>query len=85
MKFYKDVEYSEHLNKVYSNKLTCIYFNVFKSVFFFKNAKYHNDKNAAYISMYGTKGFYLNDKLYGNQDRFAKESWHRFVKMQAFL
>ena len=68
-----------------NNKLTAIYHN-YDYIAFFKNAKIHNDKNAAYI--YGHKQFRLNEKYYGNQNNFNKKSWRKFIrglKLQAFL
>lgn len=56
---------------------------------FFKNGKTHNIKNFAYL--YGIyKTFCINGKTYnaedyGNPDKFTKQSWRRFAKLQAFL
>ena len=84
MKFYKeDKRYYNYWSKTMRNKLTAIYFST--SVWFFKNGLYHNSKNAAYIRHDGYKEFCLNNIYYGNQDKFTKQSWHRFVKLQAFL
>jgi hypothetical protein len=80
MKFYK----SKNLYKIRKLSLTAIYDN-FYYVQFFKNGKNDNAKNAAYIDDSGYKEFYLNGKLYGDEDDFTKESWRRFVKLQAFL
>jgi hypothetical protein len=42
-------------------------------------------KNAAYINYNGYQQFHLNGKLYGDSYTFDKESWRKFVKLQAFL
>jgi hypothetical protein len=44
-----------------------------------------NNKNAAIIYCSSYKEFSLNDKKYGNENTFTKQSWRRFVKLQAFL
>ena len=71
-------------NKIKDNKLTTIYYNGF-AVRFYKNGICHNNKNAALIRFKGHKEFVLNNKLYGYHDSFTKESWRKFVKLQAFL
>lgn len=53
--------------------------------FFFKDGMYHNNKNAAIIYYSGYKEFYLNNKHYGNQNKFTKHLWRKFSKLQAFL
>lgn len=90
MKFYKDIIKFDYWNKIRINKLTAILnskntLNYTKCVYFFKNGKAHNAKNAAYTDENGFEDFYLNDKHYGNQKKFTKKSWHRFVKLKAFL
>jgi hypothetical protein len=86
MKFYRDKFNIFYLHKIINNNLTAILFYDFtKSTQFFKNGKKHNSKKAAYISTYGTKQFYLNDKYYGHQDNFIKKTWRKFVKLQTFL
>jgi hypothetical protein len=90
MKFYtenkSDINYRD---KIRVNKLTAVYFYKYSNenyyVQFFKNGEYHNIKNSAYIRFDGYKDFSLNGKFYGYQTNFTKESWRRFVKLQAFL
>jgi hypothetical protein len=85
MKFYRDMNnYDDYWNKIFNNNLTAIYYNSF-AIKFFKNGKENNTKNASYIAKSGYKQFYLNDKCYGDDEDFTKESWRRFVKLQAFL
>ncbi len=81
MKFYKDIDY----NFISNNSLTAIYSCPYY-ITFFKNGLKHNDKNAAHINFH-YKNFYLNDKIYydDEENKFNKESWRRFVKLQAFL
>ena len=69
---------------ILNNKITAIQ-NNFNATRFFKNGKIHNAKNAAYINDLGCKQFVLNDKYYGGENKFTKESWRRFVKLQVFL
>jgi hypothetical protein len=84
MKFYIDKFNSYYWGKIYYGKLISIYQSTFKNILFYKYGIRHNIKNAAYINnVY--KEFVLNDKYYGNQYTFTKESWRRFVKLQAFL
>ncbi len=85
MKFYKDKKIYDcyFWNKITDNYLTCIYYDV-DSIIFYKNGFFHNNKNAAYIRFDGYKGFYLNNKCYGNENDFTKKSWRRFVKLQIF-
>jgi hypothetical protein len=90
MKFYNDKENFDLWHKIKFDNLTAILNTIntmnynTKCVYFFKNGKWSNNKNAAYIDgIY--KQFRLNDNLYGNQKRFTKESWRRFIKMQVFL
>ena len=64
------------------DKLCAIVTNTsFDLVSFFKNGTYHNAKNAAYISHY-YQSFYLNGTTCGKSNKFTKESWRRFVKLQ---
>jgi hypothetical protein len=86
MKFYKYINYNKYINANYveTKKITCIYINDYVVVFF-KNGLYHSNKNAAHINNHGHKEFYLNNQFYGDQNNFTKESWRRFVKLQAFL
>ena len=82
MKFYRYKHRSYSLNKITNNKLTAIYCN--DSVWFLKNGKENNYKNAAYIyDKY--KEFILNGVSCGCQNDFTKKTWRRFVKMQKFL
>ena len=85
MKFYKDKingHYS-YWHKIYNRKLTAIHSD--ESVRFIKNGRYSNSKNAAFIKYNGVKDFCLNNKDYSTNNDFTKESWRRFVKLQAFL
>ncbi len=52
---------------------------------FYKNGMFHNAKNASNIILNRQKSFWLNNKYYGNENTFTKQSWRRFVKLQAFL
>jgi hypothetical protein len=90
MKFYiaKNNKYStsfanRNILLIIFNKLTCVYSNQY-DVEFYYNGKIHNNKNAAFISN-KYKEFRLNGKYYGNTNDFTKQSWRRFVKLQAFL
>ncbi len=77
--------------EIQRNKLTAIYINIKEKnniyeVVFFENGKFHNNKNIAIINIYyGYKQFYLNGKLYGNEDDFTKKTWRKFIKLKAFL
>jgi hypothetical protein len=90
MKFYREKQDCYYWTKIRVNKLTAIlnskntetYANC---VYFFKNGRYHNAKNADYTDDNGFKDFCLNGKHYGNENLFTKETWRRFVKLQAFL
>jgi len=85
MKFYRNKENDfSYWILIRANKLTAIYHN-YDYIAFFKNSKLHNDKNAAYIYGNKYKQFCLNDKDYGTNNDFTKESWRRFSKLQAFL
>ena len=85
MKFYKEIIYrTNYLDLIIKNKLNSIYYHIF-SVRFFKNGRIHNYKNAAVNWDDRYAEFYLNNKLYGNQNNFNKKSWRRFVKLQVFL
>jgi hypothetical protein len=82
MKFYKDKYSYGYCDKIINNNLTIMYSNIY--IYFYKNGKNHNTKNAAFISN-KYKEFRLNGKYYGNTNDFTKQSWRRFVKLQAFL
>ncbi len=85
MKFYNDnKEYISYWDKIRENKLTAIYFSS-TIVWFFKNGNFHNTKNAAFVRDDGYKSFHLNSTFYGNDYKFNKKSWRRFVKMNVFL
>ena len=84
MKFYSDKNNNNyHLGKIRLRKLTSIYIDNI-GIDFFKNGKRHNSKNAACIDC-KFKQFYLNGQSYGYEYNFTKQSWRRFVKLQAFL
>ncbi len=89
MKFYIDKKNNDYWNKTKNNKLNIIYcfFISINHCFveFYKNGSLYNHKNAAFVKADGYKSFCLNNKLYGTQNDFTKESWRRFVKLQAFL
>jgi hypothetical protein len=82
MKFYKDKIYWDYLNKIKKQKISSIY-SAKDTIVFFKDGKYYNSKNAAYINN-RFKAFYLNN-YYGDQYGFTKQSWRRFCKLQVFL
>ena len=85
MKFYADKGFWNLWNKIVNNNLTCIYYDSI-AIRFYKNGLWHNSKNAAYINYSNYKEFYLNGKLYSdNNYDFTKESWRKFSKLQAFL
>jgi hypothetical protein len=84
MKFYRDKHSWDYLYKIKKYELAVIYFSSME-VYFFKNGKEHNSKNASYIGRFGNKEFCLNGKFYGNENDFTKQSWHKFIKLQAFL
>lgn len=85
MKFYVEKEISSYYLKIKKNKLNAIYGCCF-IVWFFKNGKEHNFKNASFFDKRNKyKEFCLNDKIYGDQNDFTKQSWRRFVKLKAFL
>ncbi len=92
MKFYVDHFKSFYLFKIKGDKLNAIYINLFtQKMQFFKSGLTNNEKDAAILYdvglgyKYGDKYFYLNDKFYGTEKDFTKQSWHRFVKLKAFL
>jgi hypothetical protein len=87
MKFYKDINiYKFYYYYITSSRLTCIHIDkAYDAVVFYKNGKYHNNKNASYFNYNGFKHFCLDGKLYGNQTKFTKKSWRKFVKLKAFL
>jgi len=80
MKFY--LKNKNNLTKIINNKLTVIY--SCGHIFFFKDGTYHNNKNAAYNSN-RYKEFYLDGIHYGSKNKFTKQSWRRFCKLQVFL
>jgi hypothetical protein len=86
MKFYKHnrVDYL-FFYKIIDNKLNAVYQNMANNAMFFKNGIRHNSKNTALIFINGRKEFILNNRCYGNQNDFTKQSWRRFVKLQVFL
>ena len=84
MKFYKDKNNWYYWVKIKNNKQTIIYCDNYILIFF-KNGKIHNYKNAAYIGLDGYKEFCLENEEYGDEEKFTKESWRKFVKLQAFL
>ena len=55
------------------------------AVLFYKNGERHNDKNGAHIGLNNFAGFWLNGFWHGYNTNFTKESWRKFVKLQAFL
>jgi hypothetical protein len=83
MKFYIDKGSWNYWSKINDNKLDAIYYDI--GSWFFKNGELYNTKNAAYKGNSGFKEFNLNGKVYGTEKDFTKESWRRFVKLQAFL
>lgn len=85
MKFYRYIKSSKYLNKIYSNKLTAIYSKENSYVQFYKNGKDHNSKNASYICISRYKEFWFNNKSYGTEKDFTKQTWRRFVKLKVFL
>ena len=84
MKFYRDKHNSSYYwYKIINNKLDVIYYDI--GSWFFKNGELYNTKNASYKGNDGYKEFNLNGIIYGYEYDFTKESWRRFVKLQAFL
>ena len=62
MKFYKNKQKKHNkyfVNFITISKLTTIYVENI-GIYFFKNGKIHNNKNAAYINSSGYRMFYLN-------------------------
>ena len=86
MKFYKDQNKNNfyYYDIICFNNLDAIYYDN-NYVIFLKNGIESNNKNYAVIKYNGYKIFSLNGKTYGYKDDFTKESWRRFVKLQAFL
>ncbi len=91
MKFYINNDYNNicpYWEKIIDNKLNAVYSTYssyyYNIIIFYKNGERHNAKNASYNSI-KYKDFYLNGKHYGSKNKFTKESWRRFVKLQAFL
>ena len=85
MKFYRDKNYYHTYSLLISDKKISAIYNSPYYVGFFKNGKYNNTKNAAYIRCSGSKDFCLNDEYYGDLNDFTKKSWRRLVKMQVFI
>lgn len=65
--------------------IRCDEYKQFRLNIFYNNGVLHNSKNAAYIRGDIYKTFNLNDKIYGFQHSFTKESWRRFTKLRDFL
>ena len=84
MKFYK-INYISYFNKKNSAIFNTLNIQSIPCVRFIKNGKHHNPKNASFILYNKSKSFYLNSKYYGYENKFNKQSWRRFVKLQAFL
>jgi hypothetical protein len=88
MKFYREKK-TDYWCKIVNKKITSVYQVIFHNdsicVHFLKNGEQHNSKNAAIIRYDGTRQFILNNIFYNPDIPFTKESWRRFVKMQAFL
>ena len=84
MKFYRGKNDNYFEFKIIDNKLTAIYCKYF-SIIFYKNGKWYNNKNAAFINDSVFKYFYLNGIYYGNKYKFTKQSSRRFVKMEILL
>jgi hypothetical protein len=82
MKFYKDNKNNYYFWQIKKNKLNAIYFD--HLVAFYKEGNLHNSKNFAYIFNSYVE-FHLNGNCYGHRNDFIKESWRRYVKLQAFL
>ena len=90
MKFYKEKLRNYTYRMLYINKLTAIInskhkVNYVDCVYFLKNGKFHNSKNAAIIYNDDSLRFYLNGTFYGFNDDFVKESWRRFIKLKVFI
>jgi hypothetical protein len=92
MKFYKDKDNQFYFfDKIKNNKLTAIivtdsfgYDDII--ICFFYNGLIHNEKNFANFERFEQeKIFSLKGKIYGDQNDFTKQSWRKFVKLQAFL
>jgi hypothetical protein len=85
MKFYKKriIDSNLYLREIINKKITAIYYS--RNISFFKNGELHNTKNAAYIRYDEYKQFRLNGIYYSGENKFTKQSWRRFVKLQAFL
>jgi hypothetical protein len=97
MKFYREKKNQYiRINYILYNRLTAIYsYNTLTQ--FYRNGVEHNSKNASHVMKNSIKEFYLDGKYFGcsfflsrnkfnlNQKIFDKQSWRRFVKLQAFL
>ena len=92
MKFYKN-DYEDYDFRIIDDKLSAVYnycsydygYHYHYFITFYKDGNCHNNKNACYVDDEGMKLFNLNGISYGNQDKFTKQSWRKFVKLQAFL
>jgi hypothetical protein len=86
MKFYRDKRFY-FWNKIKDNKLNAIHLDGcgYNCIRFLKNGLLCNYKNAAYTESSNYKSFFLNNKLYGNESDFTKESWRRFCKLKTFI
>ncbi len=90
MKFYKHKDSEDYDEKIIDDKLSAVYnycsydFGYQYFITFYKDGNCHNNKNACYVDE-GEKLFSLNNKHYGSQTKFNKQTWRRFVKMQVFL
>lgn len=73
MKFYRENNNYSYYNKIIQSKLSAVIYSIYRSIIFFKNGKYNNTKNIAFINIYRHKQFYLNNKYYGNQKDFTKQ------------
>jgi hypothetical protein len=83
MKFYIDTYNFNYQRKIKFYKLNAILINYNKYLLFYKNGNIHNIKNAALTAtLY--KCFYLNGIYHGDQIKFTKHLWRKFVKMQVF-
>jgi hypothetical protein len=84
MKFYIEKNNTNYFNNIFIGiKVNAVYCYENKYIHFFKNGLRHNSKNAAFTDKV-YKSFYLNNKCYGDQNTFTKQSWRRFAKLQFF-
>jgi hypothetical protein len=84
MKFYKYNTVNSNWEYIIDNKLTATHCDHY-AIRFYKNGKFHNSKNAAYIENNGYKEFALYDISFGCAFDFTKKSWRKFVRLQVFL